>query len=186
MLLLLITMAVSNLILLNFIFAACIYGVPRATIVPRWDADTTVASIPEITGGAIEPDGYLTMSIINLHGTQLTLSFGSNEGAPFPVGNPSITNILGSSQTQFAFPTGWAGRIGVGPNSNVNASKIEGSFVVPPNCSGTDCIAVVDMDVSLVDGYSVPITCSSGGQVLTGCNIDLFGQADVTCPSLVE
>lgn len=31
-----------------------------------------------------------------------------------------------------------------------------------------------DIDVSYVDGYSVPITCSVGGTPVTGCNIDLW------------
>ena len=35
-----------------------------------------------------------------------------------------------------------------------------------------------NIDISSIDGYSVPITCSSEGNVVSGCNIDLFKQVD--------
>jgi hypothetical protein len=58
-------------------------------------------------------------------------------------------------------------------NLNPNGSLIESSFTGPP-----------DIDVSYVDGYSVPITCSSQGTAVTGCNIDLFKEA--TCEDEVD
>jgi len=51
----------------------------------------------------------------------------------------------------------------MGPNTNPLGSKIEGSFIGPP-----------DIDISYVDGYSMPITCSSKGIAVSGYNIDLF------------
>ncbi|MCJ1242440.1 hypothetical protein MMC14_010448 [Varicellaria rhodocarpa] len=120
-------------------------------------------------------DEYLTISITNLYGTPLSLSFGSNAGGPLPVGNPSSDMLLNASPTQYTFPTGWAGRIGVGTNLNSNSSKIESSFVGPP-----------DIDVSYVDGYSVPITCSSEGIAASGCNIELFQQPGIKCEDQVD
>ncbi len=118
---------------------------------------------------------YMTISMTNIYGTQLSISFLSNAGAPSPVGNPSATVLPNASPTQYTFPTGWAGRIYVGPNLNPLGSKIEGSFTGPP-----------DIDVSYVDGYSVPITCSSQGIPITGCNIDLFKQPGIQCDKLVD
>lgn len=91
------------------------------------------------------------------------------------VGNPSFTSLQDNGFTQYAFPTGWAGRICVGPNFNPDASKIEGSYTGPP-----------DIDVSYVDGYSVPITCSSDSIPVSGCNIDLFKQPNIPYNNPVE
>ena len=115
-------------------------------------------------------ENYMTISITNSYTTDLSLSLGSNVGAPSVIGDPSAALFPEASLTQYTFPTGWAGRIYVGPNTNPNGSKIEGSFTGPP-----------DIDVSYVDGYSVPITCSSDGVPVSGCNIDLFNQQEVSC-----
>jgi hypothetical protein len=122
----------------------------------------------------------MTIAIINSYGTQLSLSFGLDSGYPSPIGNPQPTALPASSTTQYLFPTGWAGRVGVGPNLNVDASKIEGSFVIPQNAA----VAIPDIDVSYVDGYTVPITCSSQGIAVTGYNIELFDLA--TCDDPVD
>ena len=124
-----------------------------------------ITSSPE-AGSTATTDGsgsYMTAAITNAYGKSLSLSFASNAGSPSPVGNPSTTTLPDNAFTQYAFPTGWAGRIYVGPNLNPDGSKIEGSYTGPP-----------DIDVSYVDGYSVPITCSSQGTAVSGCNIDLI------------
>lgn len=118
---------------------------------------------------------HMTISITNAYGTQVSVSFASNAGAPAPVGNSSATVIPNASPTQYMFPSGWAGRIYVGPNTNPMGSKIEGSFIDPP-----------DIDVSYVDGYSVPITYSSDDVAVSGCNIDLFRQPGITCGNQVD
>lgn len=118
---------------------------------------------------------YMTISMTNAYGKSLSLSFGSNSGAPSPLGNPSATILPNRAFTQYTFPSGWAGRIYVGPNLNPFGSKIEGSYTGPP-----------DIDVSYVDGYSVPITCSSEGVPVSGCNIDLFQQVGVSCTNKVD
>jgi hypothetical protein len=43
-----------------------------------------------------------------------------------------------------------------------------------------------DIDVSYVDGFSVPITCSGDTGPITGCNIDLFQQPGITCDNEIE
>ncbi len=102
----------------------------------------------------------LTINIINSFGGPLSIFYGSNAGAPTPINNPGSGTL--SSSTQVLFPSGWAGRITIGGNYDPKGSKIEASFS-PPNY-------VPDVDISYVDGYSVPITCSCSGVAVTGCN----------------
>jgi len=106
----------------------------------------------------------MTIAIANHYGSELSLSFGLDVNSPPPYGNPQPTELADSSSTQYIYPDEWAGRLVIGPNLNPYGSKIEGSF---KNSS-------VDIDISYVDGYSVPITCSSEGEAVTGCNLDLF------------
>jgi hypothetical protein len=75
---------------------------------------------------------------------ELSLSFGMDSGFPTPLGDPQPTILLDASSTQYIYPTGWTGRVAIGPDLNPNSSKIEGSYTGPP-----------DIDVSYVDGYTV-------------------------------
>ncbi len=136
-----------------------------------------ITSAPEAgsTANTEGSGGYMTIAITNTYGKYLSLSFASNAGGPSPVGDPSATILPDNAFTQYTFPTGWAGRIYVGPNLNPYGSKIEGSYTGPP-----------DIDISYVDGYSVPITCSSEGTAVSGCNIDLFKQPGIPCNSQVD
>ena len=91
-------------------------------------------------------------------------SIMSNYGVdqvPTPVGNPGY-GILTSS-TRVLFPSDWAGRITIGKNYDPRGSKIEASFS-PPNY-------VPDVDISYVNGYSVPISCSCSGVTVSDYNI---------------
>ena len=138
-------------------------------------APVTSAPHPVSTTGTDGSANYMTISITNVYGSQLSLSFLSNAGAPASVGNPSATVLPDKLLTQYAFPTGWAGRIYVGSNTDYRSSKIEGSLTGPP-----------DIDISYVNGYSVPIPCSSEGIAVSGCNIDLFKQPGITCNNQVD
>jgi hypothetical protein len=99
----------------------------------------------------------ITIALINLYRAQLSLSFGVNIGFPTPLGNLQPTILLDSSSTQYIYPTKWARRVGIGPNLNLNSSKIKGSFIIPKDT----IITIPDIDISYIDGYSIPITCSS-------------------------
>jgi hypothetical protein len=149
----------------------------RSTVSVPALSSVPITSAPEAGSTSIS-DGsgdYMTIAITNTYGKYLSLSFASNAGGPSPVGNPSATTLPDNAFTQYAFPTGWAGRIYVGPNLNPDGSKIEGSYTGPP-----------DIDVSYVDGYSVPITCSSKGTAVSGCNIDLFQQPGIPCNNQID
>lgn len=117
-----------------------------------------------------------TIAITNLYGAPLSLAFGSNDYGPKPDGNPQPTVIGKASATAYTFPTGWAGRISVGKSLSGSNSLIEASF------PGDQWNSV---DVSYVDGYSVPIVCSNNGHAVTGCNIDLWKQGNA-CASPVD
>ena len=91
----------------------------------------------------------------------LSISYLNNAGSPSALGAPGPAPL--GTATIVAFPTGWAGRINIGSTTNSADSKIEGST------TGAN-----DIDVSYVDGFSVPITCSVSGTPVTGCNIDLW------------
>ena len=111
---------------------------------------------PAFAGG---PD--LTINVVNSFGSPLSIFYGSNAGAPTPVGNPG-SGVLTSS-TKVLFPSDWAGRITIGKTYDPLGSKIEASYSSPNY--------VPDVDVSYVDGFSVPISCSCSGVAVTGCNI---------------
>ena len=96
------------------------------------EAENTITSLDD-----------MTIAVTNLLGNDISLSFGSDAGGPSPVGSPLPTTLDDNGSTQYTFPTGWAGRICVGPNLNLNGSKIEGSYTGPP-----------DIDISYMDGYS--------------------------------
>lgn len=129
-------------------------------------AKSTSVSLGTASGGALDPlatrpphigpkaalvdDSDLTINVVNSLGSPLSIFYGSNAGAPTPVGNPGY-GVLTSS-TKVLFPSGWAGRITIGNNYDPLGSKIEASYS-PPNF-------VADVDVSYVDGFSIPISCS--------------------------
>ena len=118
---------------------------------------------------------YMTISITNVYETQLSLSFDSNADDPFSIENSSTIILPDTSSTQYAFPTEWAGRIYVEPNTNSMNSKIEDSFT-----------GSFDIDVSYVYDYSVLITCSSESTAVFDCNIDLFKQSGIICNNQID
>ncbi|KAL8730294.1 MAG: hypothetical protein Q9166_004177 [cf. Caloplaca sp. 2 TL-2023] len=112
-------------------------------------------------------DGDMTIAITNHYGQPVQLSFGVNAGFPAFRGDPQATTLNDAATNTYAVPSRWAGRINVGKIDHPDNSKIEGSFYGAGNG---------DIDISYVDGYSVPITCSAGGRVLSGCNIELMNR----------
>ena len=117
---------------------------------------TTAAPVVDVAGA-----GVMTIDITNNWPKPLSISFLNNAGSPSALGAPQGAPL--ATKTQIIYPTGWAGRIYVGDTINSADSKIEGST------TGAN-----DIDVSYVDGFSVPITCSVGNTPVTGCNIDLW------------
>ena len=170
------------LVLLMTAFQAEGLEPPLAARAPVTAAPTQVV-LATASGGALDPQATrpanvyavhpmldaaggsdLTINVVNSFGAPLSIFYGSNAGGPSPVGNPGSGTL--TSSTQVLFPSGWAGRITIGKNYDPKGSKIEASFVSPNY--------VPDVDVSYVDGYSIPISCSCSGVAVTGCNGRLF------------
>ncbi|KAI4115000.1 MAG: hypothetical protein LQ345_004324 [Seirophora villosa] len=149
------------------------YGAPVP--VPTTPPTTSIVADPVVTPPPVRENKVvngdsnedLTIAITNNYGQSLSLAFDVNAGGPAFRGNPQPTALAAAATTNYAVPSGWAGRINVGKIDHVDNSKIEGSFYGAGNG---------DIDISYVDGYSVPITCSVGGKVVTGCNLELFDQ----------
>ncbi|KAL7919956.1 hypothetical protein ACQKWADRAFT_322539 [Trichoderma austrokoningii] len=112
---------------------------------------------PNIHGLDIDsPPQFLTITVINSHGDATSTSHAHDPNGPSAVsGNLGPGTMANGATAAFAVPTGWIGN---------------GNFVVPHGSS----IAVADVDVSYVNGFSVAIVCSCNGQVVTGCNKNLF------------
>ena len=132
--------------------------------------------VPDIAG-APQLSGDVTWAITNsLPGTPAISIVGAyNAGAKPPRNSVSGTF---TRTTNIVVPSGWAGAFTldkVGGTFNTQGSRIEGNWGV------NDPDQVVYADVSYVTGYSVPITCSCGGQVVTGCNTELFSDG-ISCP----
>ena len=126
-------------------------------------------AIKPTTGPAPEFAGHVTVNITNKHTASLSVAVTSDPSAPSASGDPQ-PSLLGDS-TQFLFEKGFSGLIGVAPQLDSAATKIELSYDKS-----------VYADVSYVDGYTVPITCSCDKEtVYMGCNIELWN-TNQTCP----
>lgn len=133
---------------------------------------TTIPATSAPGGAIVSPtaqagDGVMRIIIQNHWPEPLSLDFGDNEGSPGALGSPTAGPL--GTETTIVYPTGWAGRINIGKTVHSADSKIEGST------TGAN-----DIDVSYVDGYSVPISCSNHVEVLSGCNIDLYTTGNCT------
>ena len=140
---------------------------------PTPKPEPATATVQE-QGDAGSSGASLTISVTNLYGTPLSIGVGSNYGGPTPDGNPQPTSI--TSSIKYTFPIGWAGRIWIGKSWSGCNSLIEASY--EPHWARA-------VDVSYVDGYSVPITCSVDDVAVTGCNLELFDQG-IECDSPLE
>ena len=135
----------------------------------RHAASVHGVAIKPTSGPAPEFSGYVTVSITNKHTANISVAVTSDSSAPSASGNPQ-PSLLGDT-TQFYFEKGFSGSIGVAPQLDSAASKIE-----------LDYDKSVFADVSYVDGYTVPITCSCDKETVhMGCNVDLWDTIDV-CP----
>jgi len=149
---------------------------PVNTLSPTIFTPSTTIPVTSADGGAVVSpvaplgDGVMKIVIANHWTEPLSISYGDNAGSPGALGAPTSAPL--GTATTVVYPTGWAGRIYIGKTINSADSKIEGST------TGAN-----DIDVSYVDGYSVPITCSNADTPVTGCNIDLFAAG--TCKDMV-
>ncbi|KAK7738385.1 hypothetical protein SLS53_006200 [Cytospora paraplurivora] len=118
----------------------------------------------------------LTITIENKMNEPLSTSYVTNPGAPTLLrGDEQPSTMAASATTSIVVPSGWAGNIAMGLAKYAmtgDTSLIEGSLTKQMD----NPYLSVDIDVSYVNGFSVPITCSCNADntVLSGCNLDLW------------
>ncbi|KAL1854071.1 hypothetical protein Daus18300_011569 [Diaporthe australafricana] len=120
------------------------------------------------------PPEHLTIEIVNSYGHAITTAHASNAGSPTPVGGEIKPGVIPhGTSASFAVPTGWAGNVAMNrANLSItgDVTLLEASFVV---VDGWD-FAVAGVDVSHVNGFTVPITCKCDGNTVAGCKKNLF------------
>ncbi|KAI9727550.1 MAG: hypothetical protein M1828_006492 [Chrysothrix sp. TS-e1954] len=147
------------------------YLTPPATFPPLGTAsggalDSTHANNAVPTGNELAVvKKPLTIHVHNKEPEAVSILYHQNAGVPAFNGHPTAGVLKAAHTTKLVAPTGYAGRIIVGKKRyNPAGSKIE-----PNNVN-----AQPNVDVSYVDGFTLPIVCSCGGKVVTGCNKPLF------------
>ncbi|CAD6568657.1 MAG: hypothetical protein ASARMPRED_001906 [Alectoria sarmentosa] len=128
-------------------------GKMEPALAPRapTDAASTSVVLGTASGGALDPkatrpptadqvdfSGDLLLNIVNKQGYALSIFYGSN-APPSISGNPGSGVLSASATTQVAVPTLFAGRVIIGPDYDVKASKIEWNWSNVPDVdlSGT-------------------------------------------------
>ncbi|KAI1320654.1 hypothetical protein F5Y16DRAFT_405534 [Xylariaceae sp. FL0255] len=156
-----------------------------------YPSPTTIVDPPVITPGPQLPpsptqqghtidlnalsNGEYVVTLVNSHTAAIETNHvvgidGRGVPAPTPV-HDELKTLNVSETAYFAVPTNWAGRVGVweeGFPTYDRATLLEGSFM---NQGGPG--ARIALDVSYVDGFTVPVSCSCGGKVRLGCNANL-------------
>ncbi|KAJ4397483.1 hypothetical protein N0V93_001712 [Gnomoniopsis smithogilvyi] len=142
-----------------------------------------VPSYPHVTPAPLANKRDLTqitVTMVNSMAAPLTTAIASNPGVPpLASGAASLEGTLSAGGTaSIVAPQGWAGNIAVGL-ANYTAlympSLMEASLMTK---SQSDPGFSFDIDVSYVNGYTVPIicTCNDDKTFLSGCSEDLWGQ----------
>ncbi|KAI2609381.1 uncharacterized protein GGS25DRAFT_213034 [Hypoxylon fragiforme] len=118
------------------------------------------------------PSGDYVFTIVNSHTAPVSTKHAQGAGSPTAIRNTNESSIIAPSQTvTFAVPTGWSGRMAMWEDGYVvadRASLLEGSFM--PNPAEP---AILALDVSYVDGFTVPMVCECNHAVVAGCNLNL-------------
>ncbi|ETS87311.1 hypothetical protein PFICI_01139 [Pestalotiopsis fici W106-1] len=94
-----------------------------------------------------------------------------------------LGEIQSDDSLDFVVPVGWHGKVSFAgaeyEMTGMNETLLEGSFGFQSNGYGYENLKL-DFDVSFVDGFTLPLTCSCGGPVLAGCSWDLLEMSE--CP----
>ncbi|CAD6565666.1 MAG: hypothetical protein ASARMPREDX12_006712 [Alectoria sarmentosa] len=172
---------------LDIVAVVLAFTIPALAEDPIYTSAITGSAIPSITPApkgprpavqAAQVAGPLTISVTNSFGDGLFASFGHNSGSPTAISYPG-NGAIGSS-FQAVYPADWAGRIAIGKDNDPDYIN-RGSLIEASYDSGAPFV-----DISYVQGFSIPIVCSCGGPstgVITGCNIPLYHDNGAPCPS---
>ncbi|KAI0399687.1 hypothetical protein F4802DRAFT_602747 [Xylaria palmicola] len=137
----------------------------------RGGSSSAVATLSTVNPAELTRGEYV-VTLVNSHTAAITTLHGQN-GEVLTALHDSGTTLAVNSTAIVAVPTGWGGRIAMaeaGVPIRDRASLIEGSV---------DLHGRVTLDVSYVDGFTVPIVCECNNTVVLGCNLDFIH----SCPT---
>ncbi|KAK6189578.1 putative secondary metabolism biosynthetic enzyme [Pestalotiopsis sp. IQ-011] len=134
----------------------------------------TALPSPLVARSMASPPEFLTINIVNSHTAAVSTAHVHDVDSPAAAsGNVAGGTLAQGAAASFAVPTGYIGNLALSEAHHpisADDTLIELNFVFAKDYN----VAVADVDVSYVNGYSVPITCSCSGSVVTGCNKDLL------------
>ncbi|CAN8101566.1 unnamed protein product [Discula destructiva] len=117
----------------------------------------------------------ITITIVNSMKDAISTSIASNAGVALATGGATGTMAAGASASIVA-PMNWAGNMAVGL-AKYNA--FDQPTLVEAGLSDWGSGAMMDLDVSYVNGYTVSVTCACNDDAktwLAGCSEDLWAQ----------
>ncbi|KAK6835169.1 hypothetical protein PG987_009863 [Apiospora arundinis] len=155
-----------------------------ASVVTALSPSSPNTAISAQAAGATTPPALLTISLVNSYSAAISTTHNSNAGAPPPVSGPTTPGTLAAGATAaIAVPTDWAGIISV---NDAKYPASDGNSLVEANYQNrtVEGYAIADVDVSYVNGFTLPITCSCNDIGVTGCNKDLFLLS--SCPATAK
>ncbi|KAI6085873.1 hypothetical protein F4821DRAFT_260568 [Hypoxylon rubiginosum] len=181
-------LAVMNL--LGLCFAAPVSTVASPGTITSITYDPAATTPPATTLPATTlpaPDkGNFVVTVINSHTAAISTKHDQGPNAPTAIRENNVGDIVKPGETfSFAVPTGWNGRLSMWEDGYAKgdaldkASIFEASFM-PQNVTIRNVAtpyniseAAMAMDVSYVDGFTVPMVCECDSKVAFGCNLNL-------------
>ncbi|KAF3764196.1 hypothetical protein M406DRAFT_258973 [Cryphonectria parasitica EP155] len=140
-----------------------------------------VAAIPNAPGAKITPAPFankrdlqqITVTIVNSMGEDLSTSVASNGGDATLVSGGGTGTLAANSQATIVAPQNWNGNVAFGL---AKYSEMDVPSLIEPGLTQVSGTYMMDIDVSYVNGYTVPITCTCNddNSFLSGCSTDLF------------
>ncbi|OTB05551.1 hypothetical protein M426DRAFT_10596 [Hypoxylon sp. CI-4A] len=172
-----------NSTLFNATFGNAYYKNGTRFMIPGNTTNTTVTltkplfaapkTTPPATLPSHNPNDYV-FTVVNSHTAPVYTTHGHGFNSPPAIYKKNEGDLIQPNETvAVAVPTGWNGRLAMfedGYTKNLDrATLLEGSFIHNMDL-GT---AIISIDVSYVDAFTVPMVCECNGKVILGCNLDL-------------
>ncbi|PSR83429.1 hypothetical protein BD289DRAFT_483353 [Coniella lustricola] len=144
------------------------------------------SAIPNPSGAQVTPAPlaakrdltHVTVTIVNKMPQSLSTSVASNGGDATLVSGGGSGVMAAKATATIVAPQNWNGNVAFGL---ANYSSMQVPSLIEPGLTQVSGEWMFDIDVSYVNGFTVPITCTcnSGNTFLSGCNKDLWALA--TC-----
>ncbi|KAI0159557.1 Osmotin, thaumatin-like protein [Xylariaceae sp. FL1272] len=154
---------------------------PTMTSVPKEHANATVSQ-PAVSQAR---NAQYVITLVNSHTAPIETHHVVNRDKNLTAAPAALHDHAGVIEVGAAkiivLPQGWAGNIAMaekGYMTRDSNSLLEGSFVVQAGSR----FPKITLDVSYVDGFTVPMTCICGTNVRLGCNLDLNRR----CPARLQ